>query len=178
MICDNIEKCVAVQVGELASVMCVNDAKKCIEVSDRRSEVKCEERKKKYILENTRRNQVILYKMDGGVIVQDKSVQAGTAKCDYLFVISGEKREAILTELKGVDVSHSLDQLSGTLTQYKKFFDKFDHVYEKAVVSASTPNIKASPRYTNLCKRIKNNFGGNIKIYERQKKEKDIDLSK
>ena len=46
MICDNIEKCVAVQVGELESVMCVNDAKKCIEVSDRRSEVKCEERKK------------------------------------------------------------------------------------------------------------------------------------
>lgn len=69
--------------------------------------MKCEERGKKYVLENTQKNHVVLYKIDGGVVVQDKTVPQGICKCDYLFTINGTEKEAIVTELKGVDVAHS-----------------------------------------------------------------------
>lgn len=42
-----------------------------IETSDRRSAVKCEENKKGDVLENTKKNHVILYKVEGGIIVEE-----------------------------------------------------------------------------------------------------------
>jgi hypothetical protein len=78
-----------------------------------------------------------------------------------------------LTELKGVDVPKSLKQLSGTLNMFKNFFDGFDHVYARAVVTSSTPDLKASPDYVKLATK---QYHGNIKINERQMTEKDIDL--
>ena len=178
MICNKVENCKEEQLVNQKTTACVNKSIECIEVSDNRSRIKCEERKKKYILENTRRNHVILYKMDGGIIPQDKSVPPGICKCDYLFVLAGQEREAILTELKGVDVAHSLKQLDGTLSQFKALFSTFNHVYGRVVVTSSTPNIKASPNYVNLVKKLRNNYRGNLKIAEKQLVEKDIDLVK
>ena len=77
MKCGHLTKCVESQLNGEKVKTCVNDIKNCIVSSDKRSNVKCEERKKKYILENTNKNQVILYKMDGGIISLDKSVDAG-----------------------------------------------------------------------------------------------------
>lgn len=157
---------------------CSNKQAICIETSDKRTKVKCEERKKKYILENTMKNYVILYKMDSGIILDDKSVPQETCKCDYLFAINSMERIAVLVELKGVDVPHSLKQIDGTLSQFKDFFSSFEHVYGRVIVASSTPNIKASPAYVNLVKRFRNTYGGNLSIAERQLEEKDIELSK
>ena len=165
MICNKVEICIEEQLVNQKTTACVNKNIECIEVSDNRSRIKCEERKKKYILENTRKDHVILYKMDGGIIPQDKSVPPGICKCDYLFVLGGQECEAVLTELKGVDVAHSLKQIDGTLSQFKALFSAFNHVY-------------ASPNYVILVKKLRNNYRGNLKIAEKQLVEKDIDLLK
>ncbi len=88
MICRKLEKCINAELQSNSLKNCDNKNRmKCIESSDRRSAVKREENKKKYVLENTKKNHVILYKMDGGIIAEDKSVPLNTSKCDYLFVI-------------------------------------------------------------------------------------------
>lgn len=61
------------------------------------------------------KNHIISYKMDGGIIAVDKYVPEGTNKCDYLYVINNSESIAILTELKGVNVSKALKQISDTL---------------------------------------------------------------
>lgn len=177
MICRKLKECFN---GELKSnplEKCDNkNRRNCIESSDRRSAVKCEENKKKYVLENTKKNHVILYKMDGGIITEDKSVSLNTSKCDYLFVIGDTIPTAVLIELKGVNVSKALIQLRGTLLLYKNVFCKFGHVYARAIVTSSTPNLKASPEYVNLDRMIRKDYKGNIKIVEKQFNEKDTKL--
>lgn len=178
MICNILEQCVEGKLSGKKVPKCTNKSAKCIESSDDRSEVKCEENKKKYVLENTMKNHVISYKMDGGIVVVDSSVPQGTGKCDYLFVVDSPERTAILTELKGVDVSKALEQLNATLLLYKDFFRKFSHVYGRAIVTSSTPDLKASPRYVNLARALRQTYHGNIKIVKQQFRERDIDLSK
>lgn len=178
MICEKLEKCLEEQIHKELVSECVNKENECIEVSDCRSNVKCEERGKKYVLENTQKNHVVLYKIDGGVVVQDKTVPQGICKCDYLFTINGKKKEAIITELKGVDVAHSLKQIDGTLTLFKDFFSKFSHVYGRIIVSSSAPDIKANPNYVNLYKKLQNKYKGNLKVEKIKFSEKDVELTK
>lgn len=121
MICDKIGECLDRQILKQPIESCVNSNVECIEVSDNRLYVKCEEKGKKYILENTAKNHVISYKMDGGIIFQDKTVPQGICKCDNMFVINGQECDAVLIELKGVDIVHSLKQIDGTLIQFKGF---------------------------------------------------------
>lgn len=116
--------------------------------------------------------------MDGGVIVVDKTVPPNTNKCDYLYVINNIGLTAILTELKGVNTAKSLEQLKGTLLLYKNVFKNFNHVYGRAIVTSSTPNLKATPAYTNLQTMLRQTYNGNIKIVEKQFYEKDTDLDK
>ena len=178
MICDKLKKCMDGQFADRTISRCSNgnfDA--CIESSDKRSKVKCEEKKKKYVLENTRKSHIISYKMDGGIIKLDKTVPEGTCKCDYLYLVNGVERSAILIELKGVDVLHALKQIHGTLTLHKDFLRGFSHVYGRVVATASMPNIKADPSYVNLARLIKKTYHGNIKIDEKVFEETDIQLS-
>lgn len=177
MICRKLGECINGELRSKPLQECDNKNRvSCIEASDRRSAVKCEENKKKYVLENTKKNHVILYKMDGGIISEDKSVPLNTSKCDYLFVVDDGSPTAILTELKGVNVSKALIQLRGTLSLYKNVFCKFGHVYARAIVTSSVPNLKASPEYVNLERMIRKDYKGNVKIVERQFNEKDTDL--
>lgn len=178
MICSKLKMCVKAKLESTVLPKCDNKNRAiCIESSDKRSHVKCEENGKKYIFDNTKKSHVICYKMDGGIIVEDKTVPNGTSKCDYLYIIDGDEQSAILVELKGVNVSKALKQISGTLDLYKEFLRTM-HVYGRAIVSSSTPNLKASPEYVNLVRKIRFNYSGNIKIIERQFVEKDIDMSK
>ena len=59
MICGNLEKCIARTIKGEEPENCNNRKDECIESSDERSSVKCEEKKKRYILNNTRKS--ILY---------------------------------------------------------------------------------------------------------------------
>ena len=177
MICRKLEECINGELQSNSLEKCDNKNRmNCIESSDRRSAVKCEEKKKRYVLENTKKNHVILYKMDGGIIAEDKSVPLNTSKCDFLFVIGDAAPTAVLTELKGVNVPKALIQLKETLLLYKNVFCKFGHVYARAIVTSSMPNLKASPEYVNLERMIRKDYKGNIKIVEKQFNEKDIEL--
>lgn len=179
MICENLQACINGQLAGNPLAKCDNkNTTTCIESSDNRSAVKCEEKKKKYIFQNTKKNHVILYKMDGGIIVEDKTVPSHTNKCDYLYIVNDAESTAILTELKGVDVPKSLLQIKETLLLYKNVFKNISHVYARAIVTSSTPNLKATPEYTNLERTIRQMYKGNIKIVERQFSEKDTELNK
>ena len=49
-------------------------------------------------------------------------------------------------------------------------------VYARAIVTSSTPNLKARPEYVNLERMIRKDYKGNVKIVEKQFNEKDIEL--
>ena len=89
-----------------------------------------------------------------------------------------KEKVAILTELKGMDVPKSLEQIKGTLLLYKDFFETFERVYGRVVVASSTPKLKATASYVNLERMIRKNYHGNIKIFEKQKNEEDTELDK
>ena len=136
MICKKLEECINGELQSNSLERCDNKNRmNCIESSDKRSAVKCEENKKRYVLENTKKN-----------------------------------------ILKGVNVPKALIQIKETLVLYKNVFRKFGHVYARAIVTSSTPNLKASPEYVNLERMIRKDYKGNIKIVERQFNEKDIEL--
>ncbi len=62
MICRKLEECINGELQSNSLEKCGNKNRmNCIESSDRRSAVKCEENKKKYVFENTKKNHVILY---------------------------------------------------------------------------------------------------------------------
>lgn len=61
---------------------------------------------------------------------------------------------------------------------HKDVFKDFKRVYARSIVTSSTPNLKATPAYTNLEKILRQNYNGNIKICEKQFFEKDIELNK
>jgi len=178
MICNKLELCITKEISGEHIHGCPNILTRCIKSSDKRSEVKCEEKKKRYIYENTMKNTVVLYRMDDGIVTVDAFVPEKVCKCDYLLAanIEGENM-AVLVELKGIDVAKALEQIQGTLKLYEKVFRKFSHVYGRVVVASSVPNLKASPKYVNLAKILQQKYRGNIVISERELREKDIALS-
>ena len=93
-----------------------------------------------------------------------------------MFVSVDATTTAVLTELKGVNVAKALIQLKGTLLLYKNVFCKFGHVYARAIMTSSTPNLKARPEYVNLERMIRKDYKGNVKIVIQQFNEKDIEL--
>lgn len=178
MICNRLELCVEEVLSGKHPEKCGNHSERCIVSADRRSEIKCEEKKKKYILENSMKNQVISFRMDGGIIVVDSSVPDKLNKCDFLFVVHSQERSAILIELKGMDVPKALKQIQETLNLYRDFWKGFAHIYGRIIVVSSTPDLKANPGYVNRVKTLKKTYHGNVKIVRRQFREKDLDLSK
>lgn len=179
MICNIFDNCVNIQVSADKVSKCANgDSSQCIMSADKRSKVQCAEKQKKYVLENTQGNLVLSYKMDGGIIVQDKTVPPGTCKCDYLFLSSGKEKTAILIELKGKNVAHALKQIREVLEMemFKNLFGSCQHVYGRIVATSFTPKLKATPDYVKLDNRLRSAFGGNIDIKEKQFTEKDIEM--
>ena len=178
MICSKLRNCVNGEINGKPLKDCDNNKTKCIESSDHRSLVKCEEKSKKYVLANTMKNHIISFKMDGGIVTVDRTVPQGINKCDYLYIVNSSEKIAILTELKGVNVQKSLIQIYDTLVLYKDAFKEYAHIYGRAIVTSSTPNLKVSPEYVRLYKLIRQKYNGNIKIVERSFTEKDTELDK
>lgn len=177
MICNQLSTCIAQEHAGNINHLCVNrNRNDCIESADRRSKVKCEEKNKKYIFDNTLNNFVVSYKIDGGVVVEDSSVENGTNKCDYLYMICEEEQKAVLIELKGVDVAKALKQIKATLLLFQDVFEECENVYGRLVVMSAMPDLKARPEYVTLAKILRGKYHGNLKIVERQFVEKDINL--
>ena len=176
MICGKLERCVKRTIKGQLPDECDNQKENCIEFSDTRLYVKCEEKKKKYILENTMGNHVVSYRMDGGIVHVDAKVPEGVAKCDYLYVIDTDKPTAVLTELKGVDVAKAIQQIDSTLILFNGFFRKCSNVYGRIVVASTVPKLNASPAYVKLQNKLRNSYRGNLKVASRQMVEKDTEL--
>lgn len=178
MICKKLVSCVEKTVKGQISDQCDNVQEMCVISSDDRLYVRCEEKKKKYTLVNTQKRRVVSYRMDGGIVYMDADVPEQTARCDYLYVISGGKPRAVLTELKGVDVKKAMKQINNTLDLFDDFFQKCSNVYGRIIVTSSIPRLRATSEYVKLQKKLENSYKGNLKIGERQLAEKDIELDK
>lgn len=178
MICNKISECYNAKIKASKFTSCPHNQKKCIDKEGKISNVKCEENGKVYVLQNTENKYIISYRMDGGVIKEDKSVPNGTNKCDYVFMIEDKSApKVILIELKGVSVKKALLQLLGTIDLYENFLNSCSNVFGRIVVTSSTPKLKADPSYITLSKKIKVKYNGNIKIQEKRLLEKYIDLT-
>lgn len=180
MICKNLKDCIEQEAQGKEKRGCVHERNVCIKSADRRPQVKCEEHRKKYILKNTKKNLVLHYKMDGGIIILDKNVPAEQKKCDDLYIICEKEnhKSAVLAELKGVNVGKALEQLHSTLKLFPEVFKECEHVYARAVVTSSMPNFRTRPEYVKLMKLLKSSYRGNLKIAEKQFCEEDIELYK
>lgn len=104
------------------------------------------EKGKKYTLEVLDNKASVSYQVDGNIIKEGE-------KCDKLILVKYNKDEwaEIFIELKGVDVSHAIDQL---LTTLKKQI--FKHPSNKdiraRIVATSFPSNKANPIMENAKK--------------------------
>ena len=171
MICKKLKECYECERNGSRIKKCENNNHdNCVKVFADRPKIKCEEKGKKYTLENTNKNHVISYKIDDGVIVKDKSVSDEIRKCDYGFFI--DKETAILIELKGCHSKDAIEQIGQTLTLFKGFLKEFSHVYARIIVASNAPK-KMNPKRLELEKRLRQEFGGNLKIKQRSYEEKD-----
>lgn len=178
MICKRLEDCINETISGRGIPFCENEVERCRASADNRSFITCAERGRKYTLHNTLENMVILYKVDGGLIVLYKSVPEGTCKCDYMIVVKEALSSVILVELKGTDVHHAIKQLSETLRRYREVLSNFEHVFVRIVATSCTPALLTSPDYLSLARVVRGEFGGNIKLQTREYKEKDTELQK
>ena len=180
MICDHwgicIDKCL--QSGKPDN--CLNHPKhleKCILSCDKRSRITCRDQGKTFTILNKAGNIAINYRMDGGIIKSDKTVPAGIRKCDNVVILDGDKRVAVLVELKGEQISSGISQLYETYNRYREVFDVFGRIYARCVTNRRIPpNLKATPEYRKLMIAIGKK--GNYKSVHSDGVEADIDLDK
>lgn len=176
MICNKLKDCVDAHfMGCADGISCVNDETLCIESFDKRPQVKCEEKGKKYIYLNTKALEVMNYHMDGGVIKPDKTVPPMTQKCDNVIVAKNNPQNAIFVELKGEDVTHALEQLLATVLRESELVKACGRLYARIIMTCAAPRIQTTKEYKALQKIILSK-GGNIKLHTRQCVEKDTDL--
>ncbi|MEE0133380.1 MAG: hypothetical protein U0I22_06225 [Treponema sp.] len=84
----------------------------CVESCDCRSKIICEENKIKYIAHNPNEKCVYKIKVDEGLIKEQ-------VRCDWaVAVVSNEDflEEIFLVELKGSDIDHAFEQITGTMS--------------------------------------------------------------
>lgn len=160
--------------------------KKCIEFLDRRSQIKCEEKGKTYILDQSKiypRYEVIKFFIDKGVITDPEA--STIDKCDNVVLIKdagvseGRGGTAILVELKGVDTKHALEQLSATLNQQQlqSLWDNQRRVFGRVVCRSTPPRIRNTEEYMSV-KEAFYKRNGNIKIVEEKMAEEYDELER
>ena len=122
----------------------------CVESCDCRSKIICEEKGRKYIAHNEQQKCIYKVKVDGGLIKDN-------ARCDWAVAVvskEGTLEEIFLVELKGSDVDHAFDQITGTLsfmsTKYpaKKWFARV------VCSKVSSPKLNGN-NYKRLDKKLK-----------------------
>jgi len=175
MNCNNLEKCIIDNLNSNAINDCQGNSNVCIKSSDKRTYVKCEENRKIYNYKNISKKHIISYKIDGGVIQQSSADTEGQARCDYLYIINNmggkintiqNSVDAILIELKGVNIGKAIKQIEATLNLFKNVFDKCEHVYGRVVMqSGFGPMLYTTPDYVRVRKKIEK-YNGNLKFKE------------
>lgn len=148
--------------------------KKCIGFLDRRSQIKCEENGKTYILDQSKkypRYEVIKYHIDKGVITDPEASTVN--KCDNVVLLkdsdtpNNEGGTAVLVELKGIETRHALKQLLATLRQQElqSLWDSQRRIFGRVVCRSTPPRIQNTDEYMDV-KEAFFDRNGNIKIEE------------
>lgn len=126
------------------------------------SNVKVEEKGRKFILVNTNRKEVLRIRIDNCVIKDNNS-----NKCDFL-IIDPDKNNSYFIELKGQNVKHALKQLEDTIQKIENISNgyiktKFSKKFAFAVLSqcplpsTQIQNIQRRFMKTKIRLEIKNN---------------------
>ncbi len=122
--------------------------------------VAVEERKRKFIIRNTKRREIYQVTVDGCFPIS-------SIKCDYLFEVP-ELNKVFYVELKGSDVNHALEQLMATM-QYQFFSSKHTSCEKNCiVVSSRVPQM--DPSIQRLIKKCRTQFRATL-IIKNQKFE-------
>lgn len=144
----------------------------CLKQSDNRKNVTCEERKKRYNLENDKAFEIAVYHVDGGIVVNEPN----TAKCDYLYVVKDNiQPTAIMVELKGRDICHALEQLSNSIKLFSEDFQQ--HRIYARIICKSVPRLHNDPFVKKCRDELRKKFYGNLRIEENSFSEKYSSLS-
>lgn len=161
MICEHLQECCADE-----QYICANKGK-CVISWDRRPQVVCKERGKKYNLVNDEQYPIALFHMDGGILRDEKTV----SKCDFLYVIYDPNcPTAIFVELKGKDIKHAVDQLNASLERYGKAMEK--RRICARIICSSVPRLFNDPIVKKLKRKLAGHNKGNLVIFEKSKDEK------
>ncbi len=144
---------------------------KCRKYRDKRSNAKAEERGKSIVFEGGG-NEVICYRVDGGIIAGQSN-----CKCDNLLLFVDD-RQAVFIELKGVDIRHALEQIETAVSILGKDLTGYDF-HGRIVAVSGIPDIKNDSKYKNLWKLLKrHNINATLRIRENKQREKALDLKK
>lgn len=156
--------------------------KRCIAFLDVRSQAKCEENGKTYILDQSKkfpRYEIMKFHIDQGVITDPEASKVD--KCDYVLLIKDPLKDkggtAVLVELKGTDTRHALKQLQATLNQKElnPLWDSQRRVFGRIVAKSMPPRIQNTDAYMD----VKEAFfarHGNMKIKEENMREEYDEL--
>lgn len=134
----------------------------CIDYTDDRSTVKCEEKRKRYLLNNDlEKVRIRKYKLDKGIVKNEPGFDA----CDNLLIIyDGTDPKLVFVELKGTDLKHAVAQVYKTIqyfgTQLKK-----NRIYARIVHTQGIPRIGNSGQQVDLASAVRSR-GGNLKMKE------------
>lgn len=114
------------------------------------SNVKCAEKRSKYILHNPNKMSIIEFHVDGGLIYDEENCP----KCDYLYDINTPSGSAaVFVELKGKHYRDALRQIENSIRLFKAAF-RGAKLYAR-IVCSNVPNIKNNPQDIKLEKAIK-----------------------
>ena len=148
--------------------LCVEDNNKtcrtetdCIEFTDNRASVKCEEKRKKYRLNNVSGVRIRKYHMDGGIVKNERKQWA----CDHLLVVYDTDRpRMIFVELKGHDFKHAVEQTHKTIVKFLPDL-KNRKLYGRIIHTQGVPRLGNSGPIVDL-ERLLRSTGGNLKMHE------------
>lgn len=156
MICKQLEACIG-----NANEPCKKE-KDCIVYTDNRRTVKCEEKRKKYLLNNDLdKVRIRKYKLDKGIVKDETGFDA----CDNLLAIyDGSNPQLVFVELKGHDLKHAIEQVYKTI-QYFGPQLKEKRIYARIVHTQGIPKIGNSGIQVDLAAAVRSR-GGNLKMKE------------
>ena len=156
MVCKQLAACIA------DTYTSCKRERECIEYTDSRSTVRCEEHRKKYLLKNDMQKvRIRKYRLDHGIVKDEKGFDA----CDNLLAVyDGENPKLIFVELKGNDLKHAIEQVYLNIQHFVPELKK-NRFYARIVHTQGIPRIGNSGKQVDLEGAVRSR-GGNLKMKE------------
>ena len=140
---------------------------------DNRSIIVCKENGKKYVLENSFKEEICKIKIDKGYISLNVEL------CDYLVVICA-KNIAIFVELKGVEFEKACSQLLSTIQLFISDIKRSGCIVLGRIVGRTIPDIPGTNqrKLKKFLKKLNKNKAIKCKGFDKKSKEFKEKVSK